>query len=54
MHFIETFNNVLIVDDDPFNLNAIKLIFSRLQINCDTALSGKIGINLVKKRFKYN
>ena len=44
----ENLNNVLIVDDDAFNLNSLKLIFSRFNINCDTAICGQIAINLVK------
>jgi len=46
----ETLNDILIVDDNHYNILAYKFIVSQLQLDADTATGGAEALEMVKQR----
>ena len=47
-------NDVLIVDDEQFNLNSLSNILNKLKIKCDTCQDGKNCIKLIEDQITKN
>ena len=47
-------NDVMIVDDEQFNLNCLSNILKKLNILCDSCTDGEECLNLIKKKMEKN
>ena len=47
-------NDILIVDDEQFNLNSLSNILHKLKVNCDTCKDGKYCIELIEDQITKN
>ena len=47
-------NDIMIVDDEQFNLNCLSNILKKLNILCDSCTDGEECLNLIKKKMEKN
>ena len=50
MAYEGTANQVLIVDDNMFNICAVECLFAQFNFECDSCVDGKEAIKLVRAR----